>query len=152
MECPFCEPERENILYENDVIMILLDSYPASRGHLLVVPKRHVERWEELSWEEKTALLRGVELAMDALRKALRPDAFNVGVNLGKEAGQTVSHIHVHVIPRWRGDCNHPRGGVRKAVLDLEDENLNLRERWLRNRLAEGEVETLREAFRDLTQ
>ncbi|WP_297091842.1 HIT family protein, partial [Thermococcus sp.] len=90
MECPFCNPSDEVILYEDGLIRILLDSYPASRGHLLVVPKRHVESWEELTEEEKTALVKGIELAMKKLREVLKPDAFNVGMNLGSAAGQTV--------------------------------------------------------------
>ncbi|WP_297465937.1 HIT family protein [Thermococcus sp.] len=147
MKCPFCNPDGEALLYEDGLIKILLDSYPASKGHLLVVPRRHVESWEGLRDGEKLALLRGMELAMEKLREVLRPDAFNVGMNLGREAGQTVPHLHLHVIPRWNGDCRSPRGGVRKAVLDLEDENLNLKERWERNRLSGEEVEKLRAAF-----
>jgi ATP adenylyltransferase len=151
MECPFCRPGERNLLYEDNLVRILLDSYPANRGHLLVVPRRHVESWWELREEEKGALLRGVELAMEALKMALKPDGFNVGVNLGEAAGQTVRHIHIHVIPRWNGDCNHPRGGVRKAVLDIEDENLSMKERWIRNRLRNEELEELRRSFRYLT-
>ncbi|MEO2152419.1 MAG: HIT family protein, partial [Thermococcus sp.] len=135
MECPFCRPPKEQLLYEDELIRVLLDAYPANRGHLLVVPRRHVERWEDLTGEEKLALIRGMELAMEVLRETLKPDAFNVGMNLGKEAGQTVPHLHLHVIPRWKGDSKNPRGGVRKAVLDLEDENLSLKERWVKNRL-----------------
>ncbi|ASI98263.1 HIT family protein [Thermococcus celer] len=148
MKCPFCNPEPGVVLHEDGLIRVLLDSYPASRGHLLVVPRRHVESWWELSGEEKSALMAGMELAMEKLRETLRPDAFNVGMNLGKAAGQTVPHLHLHVIPRWEGDCNHPRGGVRKAVLDVADENLDLRERWVRNGLTEKEVERLRRAFK----
>ena len=147
MECPFCKPPKEQILHENCLVRILLDAYPAIRGHLLVVPKRHVERWGDLSEEEKMALIKGMELAMVVLRETLKPDAFNVGMNLGEEAGQTVPHLHLHVIPRWRGDCSPPRGGVRKAVLDLEDENLSMRGRWERNRLSREEVEMLRAVF-----
>ncbi|WP_297550969.1 HIT family protein [Thermococcus sp.] len=147
MECPFCYPPEEQLLYEDELVRILLDAYPASRGHLLVVPRRHVERWEDLREEEKLALIKGMELAMAVLRETLKAEAFNVGMNLGKEAGQTVPHIHLHVIPRWRGDSKNPRGGVRKAVLDLEDENLNMKERWLRNRLKPEEISLLREVF-----
>ncbi|MCD6525053.1 MAG: HIT family protein [Thermococcus sp.] len=150
MKCPFCEPDERNVLYEDSLIKILIDSYPANRGHLLVVPRRHVEGWEDLTEEEKISLIRGMELAMKALRKALNPDAFNVGMNLGREAGQTVPHLHLHVIPRWNGDSKNPRGGVRKAVLDLEDENLSLKERWVRNRMSEEEVESLRKALNAL--
>jgi len=148
MECPFCNPKKEDVVHEGGFIRIVLDSYPAGRGHVLVVPRRHVESWGELTWEEKRALIRGVEMAMDALKDALKPDGFNVGMNLGEAAGQTVPHLHVHVIPRWRGDCRKPRGGVRKAVLDLEDENLSMMERWIRNRLSGEEVEAIRRALR----
>ncbi|NJE77135.1 HIT family protein [Thermococcus sp. ES12] len=150
MECPFCRPKIDVLLYEDKLIRILIDSYPANRGHLLVVPRRHVESWWELSGEEKEALLRGMELAMEKLTQVLKPDGFNVGINLGRAAGQTVPHLHVHVIPRWEGDSRNPRGGVRKAVLDLEDENLSLKERWIKNRLWEEELNALREAFREL--
>jgi len=147
MKCPFCKPDSEVIVYEDSLIRILTDSYPAGRGHLLVVPRRHVERWDELTEEEKLALVKGMELAMKALREVLNPDAFNVGMNLGKAAGQTVPHIHLHVIPRWEGDSKSPRGGVRKAVLDMKDENLNMRERWIKNRMSEEEIRALRESL-----
>ncbi|ASJ02175.1 HIT family hydrolase [Thermococcus profundus] len=147
MECPFCNPSEGSLLYEDELIRILLDGYPASRGHLLVVPARHVERLEELEEEEKVAMIKEIEMAMEALKRTLSPDGFNVGMNLGEAAGQTVPHLHVHVIPRWRGDCEKPRGGVRKAVLDIEDENLDRKERWERNRLGEEERVELRKAL-----
>ena len=150
MKCPFCNPKEGQVLYEDELIKILIDSYPASRGHLLVVPRRHVEDWWDLKEEEKLALINGIELAMKVLKEILSPDAFNIGMNLGKAAGQTVSHIHLHVIPRRDGDSKNPRGGVRKAVLDLEDENLNLKERWIRNRMSEEEVGSLRNALKRL--
>ncbi|HHI00879.1 MAG TPA: HIT family protein [Thermococcus litoralis] len=147
MDCPFCNPPKEALLYENEHIRILIDSYPANRGHLLIVPKRHVENWRELKEEEKLAIMKGVELAINKLEEALKPDGFNVGANLGEVAGQTVAHLHIHVIPRYRGDTNFPRGGIRKAVLNVEDENLNLREKWLRNRLTSREKEMLKRLF-----
>lgn len=150
MKCPFCSPKRENLLHEDELIRVILDGYPANRGHVLVTPRRHVEAWEELDEKEKIALMQGVDLSMKVLKQALNPDGFNVGINLGEAAGQTVSHIHIHVIPRWKGDCNRPRGGVRKAVLDIEDENLNRKERWEKNRLGREEVESLRKAFLSL--
>lgn len=147
MRCPFCNANPKVLLYEDDLIRIFIDSYPANRGHLLVVPRRHVEKWGELSFKEKIALLRGIELAIKKLKLTLNPDGFNVGINLGKAAGQTVPHLHVHVIPRYEGDTNFPRGGVRKAVLDIEDENLELKERWIKNRMSEEEVKKLKQAF-----
>ncbi|WP_175059939.1 HIT family protein [Thermococcus sp. 2319x1] len=147
MDCPFCNPSEEVLLYENENIRILIDSFPANRGHLLIVPKRHIEDWRKLKEEEKQAIMKGVELAIEKLSEALKPDGFNVGINLGEAAGQTVAHIHVHVIPRYKGDTNFPRGGVRKAVLDVEDENLSLKEKWVKNRLTFEEKDTLKRLF-----
>ncbi|RLF75810.1 HIT family protein [Thermococci archaeon] len=147
MECPFCNPPKEALLYEDGLIKILIDSYPAGRGHLLVVPKKHAKEWNELTREEKMAIFEGMELAMENLKKAFNPDGFNIGINLGRAAGQTVEHIHLHVIPRYEGDSKFPRGGVRKAVLDIEDENLSLKERWIKNRMSEEEIKKLKEVF-----
>lgn len=147
MDCPFCNPSEEVLLYENENIRILIDSFPANRGHLLIVPKRHIEDWRKLKEEEKQAIMKGVELAIEKLSEALKPDGFNVGINLGEAAGQTVAHLHVHVIPRYKGDTNFPRGGIRKAVLDIEDENLSLKEKWVKNRLTFEEKEILKRLF-----
>lgn len=134
------------------MIKILIDSYPANRGHLLIVPKRHVEKWEELNPEEKQALIEGIDLAIEILKKVLKPDGFNLGMNLGEAAGQTVKHLHLHIIPRYKGDSNFPRGGVRKAVLDIEDENLSLKEKWIKNRLSKEEMYKLKEEFTKIFQ
>jgi len=134
------------------LIKILIDSYPANRGHLLIVPKRHVEKWEELNPEEKQALIEGIDLAIEILKKVLKPDGFNLGMNLGEAAGQTVKHLHLHIIPRYKGDSNFPRGGVRKAVLDIEDENLSLKEKWIKNRLSKEEMYKLKEEFTKIFQ
>ncbi|USH00228.1 HIT family protein [Thermococcus argininiproducens] len=150
MQCPFCNPSREVLLYEDERIRILIDSYPASRGHLLVVPIKHVERIEELEEDEKLALLNGIEISIKKLKEALKPDGFNIGINLGEAAGQTVSHLHIHVIPRYKGDSTFPRGGIRKAVLNVEDENLSLKEKWIKNRLKEDEKKKLVELFRNI--
>lgn len=147
MKCPFCTPDEMTVLYDDGKVILLLDSYPASRGHVLVVPVRHVERWEELTSGEKMALLHGVELAMAKLREVLGPNGFNVGINLGEAAGQTVRHIHIHVIPRYDGDCRNLRGGVRKAVLDVEDENLNMGEKRPKNMLGKAEIKMLKDAL-----
>lgn len=138
------------LLYENNLIRILIDSYPANRGHLLIVPKRHVERWEDLTPEEKQALIKGIDVVIEILRKILMPDGFNLGMNLGEAAGQTVEHLHLHIIPRYKGDSNFPRGGIRKAVLDIKDENLSLKEEWIRNRLSKEEMHRLKREFRKI--
>ena len=112
-ECPFCTllPARRWI--ENATAIALEDHYPISPGHTLVVPRRHVESIFDLAPAEMRDLGVLVVEARRRLKEMLKPDGFNVGVNDGPGAGQTVMHAHVHVIPRFRGDVPDPRGGVR---------------------------------------
>jgi len=97
-------------------VLGLWDSYPVNPGHALLVPRRHVADWFEASPEEQQALLSGVAIARSAILESHRPDGFNVGINIGDAAGQTVFHLHVHVIPRHEGDVADPRGGVRGVI------------------------------------
>jgi len=118
MGCPFCEiPESERVIETNDVIGFF-DHYPASPGHLLLVPRRHVATWFDADEREKAALLRAIDDALDVIESTVgrRPDGYNVGFNAGEAAGQTVMHLHIHVIPRYRGDVDDPRGGIRGAI------------------------------------
>ena len=111
--CPFCYVENSRISLENDSAVAILDSFPVAEGHVLVVPKRHVASVFDLPDEEQAALWKLVALVRGKLASELKPDGFNVGVNDGPAAGQTVLHAHVHVIPRRKGDVADPRGGVR---------------------------------------
>jgi diadenosine tetraphosphate (Ap4A) HIT family hydrolase len=112
-QCPFCHLEASRILLENDVAAAFLDAFPVAESHTLVAPKRHVASLFDLSEEEQAALWRLVALVRGKLMAELKPDGFNVAVNDGPAAGQTVMHAHVHVIPRRKGDVADPRGGVR---------------------------------------
>ena len=114
--CPFCHLENSRITLENDCAVAIPDAFPVAEGHMLVVPWRHVASLFDLSDEEQTAIWRLVAQVRGKLASELRPDAFNVGVNDGPAAGQTVPHAHVHVIPRRTGDVADPRGGVRWVV------------------------------------
>ena len=116
--CPFCHLEQSRIRLENEVTTAFPDAFPVAEGHMLVVPKRHVASVFDLPEEEQAALWRLVALVRAELLDGLKPDGFNVGVNDGMAAGQTVMHAHVHVIPRWRGDVAAPKGGVRWVVPD----------------------------------
>jgi diadenosine tetraphosphate (Ap4A) HIT family hydrolase len=111
--CPFCDVEKSRITLENDSAVAIPDSFPVAEGHVLVVPKRHVASVFDLPDEEQAALWRLVAVARAKLASDLKPDGFNVGLNDGLAAGQTVLHAHVHVIPRRAGDVPDPRGGVR---------------------------------------
>jgi diadenosine tetraphosphate (Ap4A) HIT family hydrolase len=111
--CPFCHPEESCVTLENDSARAFPDAFPVAEGHTLVVPKRHVASLFDLPEEHQAALWRLVALVRGKLLAELKPDGFNVGVNDGMAAGQTVMHAHVHVIPRRVGDLADPRGGVR---------------------------------------
>ncbi|MCM2465960.1 HIT family protein [Methanoculleus oceani] len=116
LTCPFCNPPKEEIVLANDLCYARYDKYPASPGHLLVIPSRHVVGFFDATDEEHAALLALIREAKDLLDGRFRPDGYNVGVNVGEAAGQTVMHLHVHVIPRYAGDVEDPRGGVRGAI------------------------------------
>ncbi len=116
--CPFCEPDRERVLHEDGLVVVLRDGFPVSPGHLLVVPRRHVASFFETTPAERQALLAALDQAKRAIEQEFRPDGYNIGVNDGEAAGQTVLHLHVHLIPRYRGDRDDPRGGVRWILPD----------------------------------
>lgn len=112
-ECPFCQVEA---ILENDLAYVREDRYPVSPGHLLVLPKRHVVDWFGLSDEERAAVNELLLLARKWLDKQHQPDGYNIGMNCGEAAGQTVFHMHCHLIPRYRGDTANPSGGVRGVM------------------------------------
>ena len=112
--CPFCG--RHEALARNEHAYMIYDRYPVSRGHVLVITARHRQNFFETSREERQAMLRLIDEAKTLLDEALAPQGYNIGVNVGETAGQTIMHYHVHVIPRYRGDVPSPRGGVRAVI------------------------------------
>jgi diadenosine tetraphosphate (Ap4A) HIT family hydrolase len=114
-ECIFCRPQRE-VLARNELAIAVFDSFPVSPGHSLIVPLRHATTIWDLSAEEYDACFRLVRELKPVLEARFKPDAFNVGVNCGEAAGQSVWHAHIHVIPRYKGDNPNPRGGVRNVI------------------------------------
>ena len=107
------------MFHEGTLVLGLWDAFPVSPGHALIVPRRHVAAWFDASDEERAALNDAIAVARSAIEAAgHRPDGFNVGFNVGTAAGQTVPHLHVHLIPRYRGDVPDPRGGVRWIIPD----------------------------------
>ena len=116
--CPFCKIESERILYEDAYCFTVRDGFPVSRGHTLIITRRHIGSFFEASVAEKTALLRALEQAKTQLARDYSPDAWNIGINDGPAAGQTVPHLHIHLIPRYQGDVPDPRGGVRWVFPD----------------------------------
>ncbi len=112
--CNFCDRIASGDFFlENDMAVAFGDGFPLSDGHTLVVPRRHEADLFHLSRDERNAVWTLVEEVHAHLEVSLNPDGYNVGVNVGGAAGQTVAHAHVHIIPRTAGDVDDPRGGVR---------------------------------------
>ncbi len=95
---------------------VLKDAFPVTLGHLLIIPNRHVGNYFEATPAEKEDLWKLVEKAKAHLDSAHNPDGYNIGINIGEAAGQTVFHLHIHLIPRRKGDVENPRGGVRHVI------------------------------------
>lgn len=114
MECPFCNPDQ--IIMENDLAYAIFDRYPVGPGHILIITKRHVDSFFDTSAAERQALNKLLEDCKSLLDARYSPDGYNVGVNCGSAAGQTIFHVHVHLIPRYFGDLEDPRGGVRGVI------------------------------------
>jgi diadenosine tetraphosphate (Ap4A) HIT family hydrolase len=119
-DCPFCEPAGE-VLVRTEATVALPDAFPVSDGHALVCPRRHVADVFALDEGEWDGLWRTVRQVQQLLAPRLSPDGWNVGVNSGPAAGQTVAHAHVHLIPRYAGDVADPRGGVRAVIPERAD-------------------------------
>jgi diadenosine tetraphosphate (Ap4A) HIT family hydrolase len=100
----------------NDLAFAIRDKFPVSPGHTLVIPKRVIATWWEATREEQQAIFDLVDRVKEMLDHELSPDGYNVGFNAGAAAGQTVDHLHIHVIPRYAGDMADPRGGVRHVI------------------------------------
>jgi diadenosine tetraphosphate (Ap4A) HIT family hydrolase len=119
--CPFCTLPPERILGGNAHGVWIRDGYPVSPGHSLVIPHRHVSSFFDLTEDERKALLVLLDQARAAAQAEMAPDGYNIGINDGPAAGQTVPHLHIHLIPRFAGDLPDPRGGVRWVIPDKAD-------------------------------
>jgi diadenosine tetraphosphate (Ap4A) HIT family hydrolase len=116
--CPFCKLPNNKKQDSNAHGWAVRDMFPVSPGHTLVVPHRHVASFFDLTTPERDGLMALVERAKAVLDEELHPDGYNIGINDGAVAGQTVPHVHIHLIPRFSGDVPDPRGGVRWVLPD----------------------------------
>jgi diadenosine tetraphosphate (Ap4A) HIT family hydrolase len=115
--CPFCRRLRDGPVDARlGTAGAFRDGFPIATGHTLVVPARHVADFFALTKPEQADVLSLTDLVREQLALDLRPDGFNIGINAGPAAGQTVDHAHVHVIPRFSGDVSDPRGGIRWVI------------------------------------
>lgn len=114
--CPFCAMAGERVIESDKWAIAITDAYPVSLGHTLIVPRRHVSNFFDLSVSELRSIGRLIHLARQRLDCALAPLGYNIGVNVGRTAGQTIMHAHVHIIPRYPGDVQDPTGGIRNVI------------------------------------
>ena len=115
-DCVFCNISQDRRIAENDLCFAIYDDFPVSKGHTLIIPKRHVADYFDLTEDEvmaMQALMRDIKAKIDS---ELSPDGYNIGINVNAAAGQTVFHVHMHLIPRYVGDVENPRGGVRGII------------------------------------
>ena len=113
MESPFLNIEK---IIENENAFAIYDAFPVSKGHVLVIPKRVVAEIFDLNDEEYSSCFNLVKDVKKILEEKFKPDGFNIGINNGEKAGQTIFHAHIHVIPRYNGDVENPRGGIRHVI------------------------------------
>ena len=114
--CPFCNLPPERVFLAEGLVVGLWDAFPVSPGHALLIPRRHTTDWFSATPDERAALTLAIEQAKQIIERDHRPDGYNIGFNVGVAAGQTIWHLHVHLIPRYAGDVTHPRGGIRQVI------------------------------------
>jgi diadenosine tetraphosphate (Ap4A) HIT family hydrolase len=116
-ECLFCNPDStRELIVESATVYSMYDKYPVNHGHALIIPKKHCFSYFELTFREQSACMFMMNKVKEILIQKFNPDGFNIGINIGEKAGQTVPHVHIHLIPRYDGDVEDPRGGVRGVI------------------------------------
>ena len=122
MSCQFCDIQKsEDKILENDHFFSHYDGFPVSKGHSLIISRCHVDSFFDLSKEEVQSMYDLIKKTKEIIQKKFNPDGYNIGINEGKTAGQTVFHLHIHLIPRYKGDVVNPTGGVRNIFPDKAD-------------------------------
>lgn len=121
LDCPFCNPDKEReLIVESATAYAIYDKFPVNKGHALIIPKRHCADYFDLKFKEQAACIFMLNEVRKIVSSRFRPDGFNVGINVGEKAGQTISHVHIHLIPRYDGDVEEPRGGIRGVIPDKQ--------------------------------
>lgn len=116
INCVFCKMAQGDAIIRFKYCFAMRDQYPVSKGHTLIIPYEHTENWFTARKEVLLDMMEALEMMKKALDAEYTPDGYNIGANCGPVAGQTVMHLHIHLIPRYRGDMEDPRGGVRGVI------------------------------------
>jgi len=121
--CVFCEDfitNKKNI-FENELALAYFDGFPVNKGHVLIITKRHAETFFDITKEEQDAMFELARKIKIYLDEEYKPDGYNIGFNCGVVAGKSVMHVHMHIIPRYKGDIENPRGGIRAVIPAKKD-------------------------------
>lgn len=122
--CLFCDSKKSGIAHENDLAYASYDSYPVSDHHCLIIPKRHIKDYFDMTNDELIACNDLIQIVKnEILSKDTNVKGFNIGTNAGKIAGQSIMHCHIHLIPRREGDVDNPQGGVRSVIPNKQHYN-----------------------------
>ncbi|WP_209795394.1 HIT family protein [Clostridium moniliforme] len=119
MDCLFCNYKKEDYIAENNLCFAIYDKFPVNEGHVLIIPKRHFQNYFDATEEEIKAMYSLSKEIKEILDEKYNPDGYNIGVNVGFYGGQTIMHLHMHIIPRYKGDIENPRGGIRRIKEQL---------------------------------
>ena len=116
--CLFCDKENQKfkLIVENDFCVARWDANPVSKGHALIIPRKHILSFFDLKEDELVKMFSLMKEVKNVIQKEYNPDGFNIGINDGEAAGRTIHHLHIHLIPRYKGDVENPRGGVRHII------------------------------------
>ena len=114
-DCIFCFPDRE-VIWEDKYFIAIYDKFPVNKGHVLLIPREHVASLFDFSLGMLTSSLLALHSIKTILDELYKPNGYNIGMNLGEAAGQTIDHSHIHIIPRYKGDVEDPTGGVRFVI------------------------------------
>lgn len=115
MDCLFCNFDKKEYVLENELAFVIYDKFPVNKGHVLVIPKRHFESYFDITNDELIKTNELIRKMKDILIEEYEPDGFNIGINIGKYGGQSIFHLHIHIIPRYKNDVKKDRlkGGIR---------------------------------------
>jgi ATP adenylyltransferase len=117
-----CNPsENRSIIVESDLVFAIYDRFPVNPGHALIIPRRHCKDYFNLSKEEQGECWNLVNQVKEIVERTYHPDGYNIGINVLESAGQTIPHVHIHLIPRYAGDVPKPEGGVRGVIPDKKE-------------------------------
>ncbi|MGB5707339.1 MAG: HIT domain-containing protein [Arenicellales bacterium] len=114
--CRFCKPSTERLMIKGELGFVAWDRHPVNQGHFLVIPHRHFADYFDITETERNELWALVESGKKIAEEKYKPDGYNIGINVGEWAGQSIHHLHIHVIPRYKGDVENPKGGIRSVI------------------------------------